>query len=92
MAAFVIPASKDKSNQGPKLKRGPVRIYASVTVYWVLGENPTANRERCALLRAGETMELKIPVNCSRLSVLAANEEGYVTITEIPGARASCSQ
>ena len=91
MTTSVITVLKDKSTQGPKLKRGTVKIYASVSVYWVLGENPNASREKCALLRAGETIELRIPVNCSRLAVLAVTDEGYVAISDIPGARASCS-
>jgi hypothetical protein len=73
------------------MRRGRVRISATTSVFWVLAENPVASRERCALLRAGETIELRIPVNCSRLAVLAVSEPGTVTITEVPGARSSCS-
>lgn len=91
MSSFVIQSSTTTSAQGPKLKRGRVKIYASTTVYWVIGENPQAVKGSCAVLRAGETVELKLPVNCSRLAVLAATEPGYVTITEVAGARASCS-
>lgn len=91
MSAQSITTNTTTSTQGSKLKRGRVKIYASTSVFWAIGENPIASRDKCALLRAGETIELKIPVNCSRLAVLAATEPGFVTITEIAGARSSCS-
>lgn len=73
------------------MKRGLVRVYTSTAVYWVVGENPTANKTNCALLRAGQSVELRIPVNCSSIAVIAAKEPGYVTVTDVPGAKASCS-
>ena len=91
MAAYSLTAT-DVSQQSPKLKKGLVKIYASVGIYWVVGENPTANNQNCAVLRAGETIELRLPVKCSSIAVLAVNEPGAVTIVENNGgARSSCS-
>lgn len=90
MPASVITTNTETSTQGPKLKRGSVRVYASTAVYWVVGENPTAQKQSCALLPANTSIELRIPVNCSRLAVIAAHEPGYVTVTDVPGAKASC--
>ena len=90
MTASVIVTNTKTSTQGPKLKRGLVRIYASTAVHWCLGEDPTAQKQTCALLPANTSIELRIPVNCSRLAVIAAHEPGYVTVTDVPGAKASC--
>jgi hypothetical protein len=91
MAAYSLTAT-DVSQQSPKLKKGVVRLYASVDIYWVVGENPTATASRCALLRAGNTIELRLPVKCSSIAVLAVRDAGAVTIVEHNGgARSSCS-
>jgi hypothetical protein len=91
MAAYSLTAT-DVSQQSPKLKKGTVRIYTSVDIYWVVGENPTATADRCALLRAGDTIELRLPVKCSCIAVLAVRSAGAVTIVEHNGgARSSCS-
>ena len=91
MAAYSLTAT-NVSQPSPKLKKGIVKIYASVSIYWVVGENPTANSKNCAVLRAGETLELRLPVKCSRIAVLAVNEMGAVTVVEHNGgARSSCS-
>ena len=91
MSAAVIISNTETSTLGPKMKRGLVRVYASTSVYWVIGENPIANKTNCALLRAGQSIELRIPVNCSRIAIIAAKEAGYVTVIDVPGAKASCS-
>jgi len=91
MSAHTITTNTSSSTQGLKLRKGWVKIYASTSVYWTVGENPVASADKCAMLRAGETIELKIPVNCSKLAVLAVNESGYVSVTDFPGAKASCS-
>lgn len=91
MAAYSLSAT-NSSQQSPKLKKGTVRIYASVSIYWVVGETPQANNINCAVLRAGETLELRLPVKCSSIAVLAVSEPGAVTIVETNGgARSSCS-
>ena len=91
MASTVINTNTETSTQGPKLKRGVVKLYTNTAIYWVIGENPVANNRTCALLRAGQSIELRIPVNCSTVAVLAVSEPGYVTVTDLPGAKASCS-
>ena len=91
MAAYSLSATS-VSQQSPKLKKGTVRVYANVSIYWVVGENPTANSKNCAILRAGETLELRLPVKCSSIAVLAVSEHGAVTVVEYNGgARSSCS-
>ena len=91
MASYSILANTSTSTVGAKMRRGRVRIHATTSVFWSIGENPVASREKCALLRAGETLEIRMPVNCSRLAVLAASESGTVVVTEVAGARSSCS-
>lgn len=92
MPAYSVPAKTNESTQGPKLRKGRIKIVSTVDIFWVIGENPVASRERCALLRAGETLELNLPVGCSRLAVLALCEDGNVNLMEIVGgAKASCS-
>ena len=92
MPAYSITSNTTTSTQGPKLKKGLVRIRTSTDIYWMIGENPTASKTNCAILRAGDTLELRLPVNCSKLSVLAIKEPGAVTIIDITGgARSSCS-
>jgi len=91
MAAYSLTAN-NVSQQSPNLAKGPVRIYASVAVYWVVGENPQARSSNCAMLAAGQSIELRLPVKCSRIAVLAVNEPGVVTVSETHGgAKASCS-
>ena len=76
----------------PKLAKGKIRSFASVPVNWVIGENPKINSTNCAILEAGQVIELRLPFSCSRLAVQAFDEPGCVTITEISGgAKASCS-
>lgn len=91
MSSHSIKSNTDTSTTGAKLKKGLVKITTSTAVFWAIGENPVASRNGCALLPAGETLELQLPVNCSRLAVLAVSEPGSVTIAEVSKARASCS-
>lgn len=79
------------SVQSPKLIKGLIRIYASVPVYWAIGENPVASRVNCALLSAGTSIELRLPVRCSSLAVLAVDQPGTVSIIELGITRPSCS-
>ena len=89
MASYSILA--DNTNQTtPVLARGPVTITSEVNIYWRVGENPLADN-KCALVRAGTTQTLRIPVKCSKLAVLAVNAPGWVTIHEVNGTKASCS-
>jgi hypothetical protein len=90
MSSYSLTATHTNQTT-PKLTRGPVRIWASVPVYWVIGEHPQAG-PGCAKLAAGQSIELRLPTSCGRLAVAAVAESGSVTVTELKGgARASCS-
>jgi len=85
-------ASSD-SQSTPVLQKGPITIYTEAAVYFVVGENPVAKSSGCALIRAGETVQLRLPVRCSRVAVMAVSTPGTVTITEISGGNSSsCSR
>jgi hypothetical protein len=91
MAMYSFIAN-EVSQSTPVLQKGPVSIYAAVNIYFSVGENPVANRQNCALIRAGETKQLKLPVKCCKIAVLAVSESGTVTVSEISGgASSSCS-
>jgi len=91
MASYSINAN-DVSQSTPVLQKGPISIHAQVAVYYIVGENPVANNKNCGLLMAGQTRNLRLPVKCSRVAVVAVKEPGYVTVTETGGgAKASCS-
>ena len=89
MASYSINANS-VSQTTPVLARGVVTITAQVSVYWRVGENPVADN-KCALLRAGTSQELRIPVKCSKIALLAVNTSGWITVHEINGTKASCS-
>lgn len=92
MPAYSINSKTNASVTGPKLKKGRVKITTTTDIFWVIGENPVARSTGCAILRAGKSVELNLPVNCSRLAVLAVTDPGAVSILDITGgARASCS-
>ena len=91
MASYSIQAN-DVSQSTPVLQKGPISIYAHVAVYYIIGENPVASSKNCGLLMAGQTRDLRLPVKCSRVAVVAVKEPGYVTVSETGGgAKASCS-
>jgi hypothetical protein len=90
MASYSINANS-VSQATPVLARGPVTITAQVSVFWRVGENPVADN-KCALLRAGTTQTLHIPVKCSKIAFLAVKDLGWVTVSELNGTKASCSQ
>ena len=90
MSAYSFTAT-NVSQQSPVLRKGIVRLYSSVAIYFMVGENPVIDITKCALLRAGETREMRFPVKCSKIAVQAVNTEGFVTITEQNGGvKASC--
>jgi len=89
MASYSINANS-VSQTTPVLARGPITITTTVNVFWRVGENPVADN-KCALIRAGTTQTLRIPVKCSKLAVLSVKEPGWVTVHEINGTKASCS-
>ena len=91
MSAYSFTANST-SQQTPVLKKGPVKIFAAVPIYWCVGENPKINTNNSAMLAAGETREIRLPVKCSRIAIQAIKDPGVVTVTEISGgAKASCS-
>lgn len=89
MASYSINANS-VSQSTPVLARGPVTITSDVNIYWRVGENPIADN-RCALVRAGTSLQIRIPVKCSKIAVLAVNTPGWVTVHEVNGTKASCS-
>ena len=81
-----------QSQQTPVLKKGPITISSTVNVYFMIGSDAVANREKCAIIRAGESRRINLPTRCLRLAVLAVNEPGVVSVTEeSEGVRARCS-
>jgi len=91
MASYSIHAN-NISQATPVLRKGPISIYSDVSVYFVVGEKPEAIPGKSALLHAGETRQIKLPVSCSRIAFTAVNNQGMVIITELTvGAKASCS-
>ena len=92
MASYSLTATS-QSQQSPVLKKGTVILYSSVSVYFVVGENPVVDPTKCALLRAGESRTMRFPVKCSKIAVQAVGASGAVTITEqAGGVKASCAQ
>ena len=89
MASYSINANP-VSQSTPVLARGPISVTTQVNVFWRVGENPVADN-KCALLRAGTTQTLRIPVKCSRIAFLAVKDSGWVTVHEVNGTKASCS-
>ena len=90
MSAYSLNAT-NVSQQSPVLRKGIVRLYSSVAIYFMVGENPVVDPTKCALLRAGESREMRFPVKCSKIAVQAVGASGAVTITEqAGGVKASC--
>ena len=91
--AFYTIIANNISQQTPKLAKGPIRIHTEVPVYVAIGENPTASPKNCMIMRAGEVKELRFPVSCSKVAVVALNQPGQVTVTEeAEGVSSSCSR
>jgi hypothetical protein len=91
MSIYSLIAS-NISQQSPVIRKGDVRLYSSVAIYFMVGENPVIDPSKCALLRAGEAKDMRFPVKCSKLAIQAVHEAGFVTITEANGgASARCN-
>jgi hypothetical protein len=91
MSTYIIHAN-NTNQTSPVLKKGKIKLQTDVTVFWAIGENPTANKTNCAFLRAGESRDINLPVKCSKIAIMAADKPGIFTVTEIQGgAPASCS-
>jgi hypothetical protein len=89
MASYSIEATS-VSQQTPKIGRGTVTIYPSVSVFFAVGENPTATVNG-AVIMAGASRTLRLPVSCSKIAFLAVDQQGTVSIVEDTGVKASCS-
>lgn len=81
MSAYVIISSSE-SQQTPALKKGPVKISTDKSIYWTVGENPVVVPGKSAFLRSDESIEINLPVKCSKIAVMAVTEPGTVTILE----------
>lgn len=89
MASYSIQAT-NVSQSTPVLAKGPITIFAETAVYWRVGTDPVAD-SKCAFIPAQGSIELRIPVKCSRIAFLAVNSPGHVSVTEQNGVKASCS-
>ena len=89
MASYSIQATA-VSQQTPKIGRGTITIYPSVSVYFAVGENPTATVNG-AVIMAGTSRTLRLPVSCSKIAFLAVELPGAVSIVKDTGVKASCS-
>lgn len=89
MASYNIQSNKI-SQSTPKLQRGEIKITATVSVYFRIGNDPVADN-KCAFIPAGETRQIRLPTNCLQVAVLAVNTPGGVTVSEVSKVRASCS-
>jgi hypothetical protein len=75
----------------PVLKKGWISLYPEVNMYFYFGQDPVATN-KCALLKANEQRRIRLPVKCTKLSLLAVSNPGVITITEEnEGVTASCS-
>ena len=89
MASYSLSAGAT-STATPKLQRGDIKIIASVTVYFRIGNLPIADN-KCAFVPAGTERQIRLPTNCLQVAVLAVDQPGSVTIVEVNKTRASCS-
>jgi hypothetical protein len=92
MATYSLQAT-DVSQTTPVLRKGPVTLHAGVSVYFKIASDPVADKETCALLMAGQSRTVNLPVKCLKIAVLAVNGPGSVNIVEESGgASSSCSR
>lgn len=89
MASYSLSAGAI-STATPKLQRGDIKIIASVTVYFRIGNDPVADN-KCAFIPAGTERQIRLPTNCLQVAVLAVEAQGSVTVVEVNKTRASCS-
>lgn len=90
MATYSIAATS-VSQLSPSLKKGRIRIFTRVDVYYAVGNNITAVAGKCAILRAGRSKEITLSI-ASQVAILQVTVPGTTTVTEVSGgARASCS-
>lgn len=76
----------------PVLKKGWITIFTSESVYFVVGENPTIDPNKSAVLPAKTTRRIRLPVKCSKLAFRAVNHMAVVSVMEEGGVSSSCSK
>jgi len=92
MASYSIQAN-DVSQPTPVLRKGPVTLHASVSVYFKIASDPAADSQSCALILAGQSRTINLPVKCLKIAVLAVDTHGSISIIEESGgASSSCSR
>ena len=92
MTTYTIQANSQESQATPVLQRGEIILQTTVPIFYMIAEWPVATSEKCAVLRAGETLKITLQTRCNRLAVLAVNNTGTVTVTEkLVKTRASCA-
>lgn len=85
-------AVSSNPQQSPKLRKGKLRISATVAVYWKLGANAVACT-KCSLLGPNQKLDIDNPYSDAVISFLAAKKDGSATVFEvIGGARSACAQ
>lgn len=91
MKSFTISANKT-NQQSEALPKGQIRIRSTVPVYYRIGSDPIVDKLNSAIIKPNTDVEIRIPVKCLKLAVVAVQDSGTVTVTEMTGgARASCS-
>ena len=92
MASYSVPVNNSTSTTTDStLPRSTVKVSATVPVYYTVGSDTPVATNRCAVISAGQTLTLRLPVKCLRIAFLAVNAPGLATIVEINGTKASCS-
>jgi hypothetical protein len=92
MASYSIQINNQNSTTTETtLPRSTVQVSSTVPTYYVVGSDTPTATDRCAVIAAGQTLTLRLPVKCLRIAFLAVNQPGLVTIVEINGTKASCS-
>ena len=76
----------------PTLKKGWITLFASEPVYFAVGENPTVDINKCAVLQAKTTRRIKLPVKCTKIAFRAVHNEAVITLVEEGGVSSSCSK
>jgi hypothetical protein len=92
MASYSIPVNNlTSTTTDGTLPRSTVKVTATVPVYYTVGSDTPTATNRCAVIAAGQTLTLRLPVKCLRIAFLAVNAPGLATIVEVNGTKASCS-
>lgn len=91
MKSFTLQATK-QNQQTSVLPKGKIKISTAVPVYYTIGNDPIVDPTNSALIKANTTIEIRIPVKCLKLAIMAVKDSGKVSVTELTGgASSSCS-